>query len=205
MFGSYILHPKVQLQSHRIYATSKSPSRVYFNDWDPLCDNKWIKYLGIDSITAETGRSKTQDVETHWNPYPPSLTPSSPPPYTQYNEPWYYTNCRLEDVVEITCCTDRTASHKPIIGMLIGYGNGRRACVGQYRMDWAMETLTVSPSGRLRIGLGKTRRNFPYVASISLPGLATPDSDSLSWMDMPWHGKLEWWFSQRQCRLYYSD
>ncbi|PNY29905.1 Uncharacterized protein TCAP_00182 [Tolypocladium capitatum] len=205
MFGRYILHPKVQLQSHRIYATSNSPSRIYFNAWDPVCDDKWIKYWGVDSIMAETDRSKTQDKVTHWNPYPPSLKPSSPPPYTQYNEPWYYTNCRLEDAVEITCCTDKAASHKPIIGMLISYGNGRRACVGQYRMDWATDTFTVNPSRRLRIGLGKTRRNLPYVANVSLRGLATPDSDSLSWIDIPWHGKLEWWFSHRQCKLCYSD
>lgn len=205
MFGSYILHPELRLQSQRIYATTNRPSRMYFNDWDPFCDDKWIKYLGVGGDTAETDIPKTQHKEYQYrNPYPHSLTPSSPPPYTQYNEPWYYTNCRMEDALEITCCTDNTAPHKPIIGMLLRYSNGGRACVGQYRMDWALDTFTVNPSKALRIGFGKTRRNFLYVARTSLQGLASPDLDSLTWVDIPWHGRLEWWFSQRQCKLCYS-
>ncbi|POR39156.1 Uncharacterized protein TPAR_00647 [Tolypocladium paradoxum] len=98
-----------------------------------------------------------------------------------------------------TCCIDKTAPYDPIIAMLIHYGDGRRACVGQYRMDWHL-----TPSQTLRIGLGKTRKNWSYVAKISLRGLAAAESDSLSWIDIAWHGKLEW-FSQRQCKLCYSD
>jgi len=46
--------------------------------------------------------------------------------------PWYYTNCRLEDIAETICCVDNNASHRPVIGMLLRYANGRRACVGQF-------------------------------------------------------------------------
>lgn len=137
--------------------------------------------------------------------YPPCLTPSSPPPYTQYNEVWYYTNCRLEDVVGITCCIDQAASHKPIIGMLLRYSDDRRACVGQYRLDWALDTFSVDRSCTLSIGLGRTKRRFQYVAELGLQRPRTTDPGSLSWINVDWHGRLEWWFSQRQCKLIYSE
>lgn len=88
--------------------------------------------------------------------------------------------------------------------MLVRYGNGDRACVGQYRVDWTGDTRTVVTSEMLRIGVGKTRGGFPYVAKVGVRGLATADADKLVWMDVPWRGRLEWWFSQRQCRLFYS-
>ncbi len=63
--------------------------------------------------------------------------PASPLPYTQYNEAWYYTSCRMEEVVEIICCASKGAVATAIHGMLISYVSGGRARLGQYRMDWA--------------------------------------------------------------------
>ncbi|KAI0434048.1 hypothetical protein F5Y09DRAFT_328644 [Xylaria sp. FL1042] len=193
IFGSYILHPNVRLQLHRVYVTTNCPSQIYFNDWDPLCDNKWIKYLGVDASAAKTDMALVDDQQCRTQ-YPLSLTPSSPPPYTQYNELWYYTNCRLEDVTEITCCSDKAAPHRPIIGMLLRYSNGI-----------TLDTLTMNPLRPLSIGFGKTKRRFSYVAEVNLKELGEPGLGSISRMDIPWHGRLEWWFSQRQCKLYYSD
>ncbi|KID88977.1 hypothetical protein MGU_04320 [Metarhizium guizhouense ARSEF 977] len=160
MFGSYNVHPGLRLQFHLIYRTTKSPSRIYINDWDPLCDDKRIKYLGIESTNDEDSVPENID-QRYRETYPPPIRPSSSPPYTQYNELWYYTNCRLDNVVGIACCIDKGVSHKPIIGILIHYGDGRRACVGQYRFDWALDLLAAESSRSLRIGLGKTRKNFP--------------------------------------------
>lgn len=111
----------------------------------------------------------------------------------------------LEGVVDIACCVDMTISHRPIIGMLMYYASGHRACIGQCRLDWVLDKSRVDPAILLRIGLAKTRKNFPYVAKICLSEQAATISDSISWMDVPWHGKLEWWFSQRQCQLYHCD
>ncbi|KAI1820331.1 hypothetical protein F4861DRAFT_73742 [Xylaria intraflava] len=200
MFGNYTLDPILR----RVYTATSRLSRIYFNDWDPYSDDKWIKYLGVDASAAKADTALVPNQECRTQ-YPIPLMPSSPPPYTQYNELWYYTNCRMEDVMEITCCADKVAPHRPIIGMLLRYSNGRRACVGQYRMDWTVDTLTVDPLRPLSIGLGRTKRRFPYVAEVSLKGLGKSGLDSISWMDIPWHGRLEWWFSQRQCKLSYSD
>ncbi|XP_044717283.1 uncharacterized protein HRG_08791 [Hirsutella rhossiliensis] len=205
LFGPYIVHPKFRNQYHLIYSTTNSPSRIYFNEWDPFEDEKCVKYIGIESDAAETDRATNQRLETSESMCPPPLTTTSQPPYTQYNEPWHYTNCMLENVVEIACCVDGTVSHKPVIGMMVHYGDGHRACIGQYRLDWVLDKSPADPSMSLRIGLAKTRKNFPYVARITLGNPAAPASDSLSWMDVPWHGKLEWWFSQRQCRLCHCD
>lgn len=152
MFGSYNVHPGLRLQFHLIYRTTRSPSRIYINDWDPLCDDKRVKYFGIESTNDEDSVPENID-QRYRETYPPSMRPSSSPPYTQYNELWYYTNCRLENVVGIACCIDKGVSHKPIIGILIHYGDARRACVGQYRFDWALDLLAVDTSRPLRIGL----------------------------------------------------
>ncbi|QPG94272.1 hypothetical protein C2857_005567 [Epichloe festucae Fl1] len=160
MFGSYNVHPDLRLKFYRMYGTTKSPSRIYFNDWDPLCDDRRIKYLGIESTNLENNIPGDADpgfLET----YPPFIRPSSSPPYTVYNELWYYTNCRLEDVTGIACCIDKGVSHNPIIGMLIHYGDGRRACVGQYRFDWALDLLAVDCLKPLLIGVGKTKKGLP--------------------------------------------
>lgn len=72
-------------------------------------------------------------------------------------------------------------------------GDGHRDCAGQFRMEWTLITFTATPSMGLRIGPGKHPRTYiPYedVAGIRLRGLDEPGSDSLTWMEMPWHGRL---------------
>ncbi|KAI0490551.1 hypothetical protein F4859DRAFT_520317 [Xylaria cf. heliscus] len=110
---------------------------------------------------------------------------------------------KTDDVMEITCCVKQAATHRPIVGMLLRYSNGRRACVGQYRTDWAFDNLTVDPSRPLNIDFGKDKRRLPYVAGVNSRGLGGPGSTSR--MDIPWHGRLEWWLTKRQCKLYHSE
>lgn len=197
IFGPYLPHPEL----YRIFITSKHPSRIYYNEWDTECDDPWIKFLGVD--TNELDTSVHQNGKGHRSQYPHSLVPASPPPYTQYNELWYYTNCRMENVTEITPCVNGTTEDKPIIGVLLRYKDGRRSCLGQYRLDWALAPVRTDPASALKIGMGKTVKGFPYVARICLQGMAC--SDSLRWIDVPWRGRLEWWFSPRQCELRFYE
>lgn len=199
------MHPKFGIQYHLIYSTTNRPSRIYFNEWDPFEDEKCVKYIGIESDATETDRVTNQRLEKSESMCPLLLTTTSQPPYTQYNEPWHYTSCTLENVVEIACCVDGTVSHRQIIGMMVHYGDGHRACIGQHGSDWLLDKSSADPSMLLRIGLAKTRKNLPYVARITLGNPAAPVSNLFSWMDVPWRGKLEWWFSLRQCRIFHCD
>ncbi|KAL8380725.1 hypothetical protein RB595_005146 [Gaeumannomyces hyphopodioides] len=198
LFGTYLTSP--ELKFHRIYATTNRLSRVYFNECDPDNDVPWIKYLGFDNSETDFPSCPGTNRKTQ---YPPSLIPASPPPYTMSTELWYYTGCRMENVTEITCCVDWRAKYKPIVGMMLYYKNGRRSCLGQYRPDRALSSLRIDTAGLLRIRMRKTTERYPYVAEVRVQGAA--DLDSSRWIDIPWRGKLEWWFSSRQCTLHHFD
>jgi hypothetical protein len=45
------------------------------------------------------------------------------------------------DVMKITLCIDKTARHKPIIGMLLNYRDNHRACMGQSRLTGCLNPL----------------------------------------------------------------
>lgn len=191
-----------QLQSFSVYTRNCGTSHLYLNEWDPICDDRQITYLGIEKVTGNTQVPEVRDDGQPSNSYPPSLTLSSRPPYTQYNEPWYYTNCRMDGATTITFCIDTTSPQRPVMGMLVGYGNDRYACLGQYRMDMILRTINVDQAERLRLGIGKSEQNLPYVACICLGRETIPDGDKGTCVCIPWRGKVEWWFSQRQCRIY---
>ncbi|KAL8282738.1 hypothetical protein RB597_010128 [Gaeumannomyces tritici] len=199
LFGAYF--PNTGLKFHRIYATTNRPSRVYFNECDPDNDVPWIKYLAFENSEVDIPSCSGTNHKTQ---YPPSLIPASPPPYTMSTELWYYTGCRMENVAEITCCVDDgKATYKPIVGMMLYYKDGRRSCLGQYRPDLALAPLRIDTAGLLRIRMQKTTERYPCVAEARVQG--TADLDSSCWINIPWHGKLEWWFSSRQCTLRHFD
>jgi hypothetical protein len=196
----------------RVYkAIPNSPSRVYFNGWDKLTIKGRVRLFGVE---ADTPVANPPIVESG---YRPSWTSGRPQINIDNWYPSFYTNCRLEDITEITCCVDNSASHRRIYGMLLRYTNGRRACVGQYRLNWASAPLTVNPSKPLTIGMSKTEEGFPYVIDVDLEGLSEPSAVTIpqmnvSWseglapgsirrMQIPWHGRLEWWFGRRGCGI----
>jgi hypothetical protein len=131
-------------------------------------------------------------------PYPAELLPTRPFPGTQYNEPWFFSCCNMQGVAEITLCRDVSSSYKPVMGMQLRYNDGHRACLGQFRFDMALETITVDQSWALHIGSRGTRKSFLYVTEVTT---REPDRGELDWLDASWDGKLEWWFSPRQTVL----
>lgn len=125
------------------------------------------------------------------------------------DEPWYYSTCRLENVVGITCCIDTVRNYQPIIGMLIEYAEGHRECVGHYRLDKAAEPFKrdlEDHEGELRIGMSRNQLGKPYVARVGPWGDVDSDTSTLQWLDFPWRGRLEWWASPRRgVELCYSN
>ncbi|CZT43169.1 uncharacterized protein RSE6_03163 [Rhynchosporium secalis] len=194
LFGSYRPPPSsnADYQFDRIYTPPRNSSRIYFNEWDSISTGNEIKFLGFEHTEKPVSRA-----------YPKSLIPISLGFQTTYNEPWFYSFCSMKDVMKITLCIDKTAGHKPIIGMLLNYSNKHCACVGQYRLDWVLKPFEVNQARKLHIGIKRTTKGFPYVADISMH--APIDCSSTSWLDVSWSGTLEWSFSHRQCKLYYNS
>lgn len=87
--------------------------------------------------------------------------------------------------------------------MLLRYRDGRRACLGQYRLDWIAASLSVNHSQPLKIGFARSPARQPYVAVIR-QGDGANDPEHVRWLEVLWQGKLEWWAAQGQCRLDYA-
>jgi hypothetical protein len=182
----------IDYQFDRIYTPPATPSRIYFNEWDSMSTRRYIQYLGVDTQTPIS------------RPYPKSLVPLSSCLDVTSIEAWYYSFCSMEDVIQITLCIDKTASHKPIVGMLLNYRDKHRACVGQFRYDWLLKTIEVAQATEMHIGIRRTTENrFPYVADINMHGPV--DCGFTSWLEVPWKGTLEWSFSCRQSKLHYTS
>lgn len=106
---------------------------------------------------------------------------------------WYYSSCRLSDVVEITPCRKANGL---IIGMLLRYSNDHRECVGQYHLDRTTRSLQVS-SKYLNIGLHAAGTGQQQVMELAV------DTElfqaSCAWKQIPWSGTLDWWFRVDVC------
>ncbi|KAI1500052.1 hypothetical protein F5X99DRAFT_430004 [Biscogniauxia marginata] len=191
VFGSHSQILREGVQFDRVYSPPETPTRIFFNTWDSLQDEKEIKFLAYSNPEPPAPR-----------PLPISAIPIWPVQNTRYNELWYYSSCAMRGITEITLCVNRNLPHKPITGMLLRYEDGHKACVGQMRLDWTLRPIVVGQAGKLRIGSLRTEKRFLYVAIISVRERV--DRDDCSWLDVPWHGTLEWWFSLRNTVIRYS-
>lgn len=136
-------------------------------------------------------------------PFPASLVPNSPFFWTQSNEPWFVSSCHMEGIVDVTFCRDVSLAHKPILGMLLENENGHRDCLGQFRYDKLLQKVPVDRTTKLYIGSRRTKRSYLYVADV----LTFPptDRDELVWIEVCWHGTLEWWSSLRHSVLRHTS
>lgn len=181
MFGCYSPKPE-NLDLRRIYMPSENQSRIWFNVWDSIGE-KAVKYMAFDKCSPPVRR-----------PYPISLMPTTPFSGTRSTEPWLFSLCSMKGVVEIVICRDISLAYKPIIGLLLQYAGGSRACVGQFRFDMALRAIFVGDKS-LHIGSGRTKQCFSYVAcvTVDLPF----DKSDLMWIEIRSEENLEWWFSSR--------
>ncbi len=144
-----------------------------------------------------------------------------------------YSSCSLENVASIRLCMDATAPHRPVVGMLVSYADGRLdACVGEWRFDWVAAAdkaivVAAGPSDGLHVCHRRFRPDrflhWPkqihhryggyYVAAITAhaPGQnKNTDNDGdddfykAQWTTVPWSGILEWWFLSHRSYLYHD-
>lgn len=115
---------------------------------------------------------------------------------------YYYSAASLEEVVEVTPCQVKLATHSHISGLIFQYANGERACVGEIRLDCLGETLLVQPKSRLHLAFKMERSVGHHVTKVWLDN--TLDKGSREWLSLPWTGVLEWWFAHGYCKVYHQ-
>lgn len=111
-------------------------------------------------------------------------------------EDFFFSKANLGGLSEVVPCLIGTK----ITGMLLRYPDGHQEAVGQVRLDCLSAPLTIS-SGTLWLGFDLEGHCLPYVAEAS----NHPSQQSRSYIRVSCQGSLEWWWSGRQCRVFYQD
>ena len=149
----------------------RGPTRIHFNEIPK----------GIDWL-AVRGQS-TRNVHG---------VPPLPTARTE-RERVHYSEADLEDVTHLT--PHQNIDSKKITGILLHYSDGRRACVGSFRLDHAGAPLDVRGAQVIHLGYGRSPRRWEaFVMRIELE--VPKGGDGLEWRAVPLEGKFEWWLSR---------
>ncbi|KAF5124181.1 hypothetical protein E5D57_012109 [Metarhizium anisopliae] len=173
----------------RVHEIGTSPSKVYVNEVDSVRDGQRVRYVGVQATIPSCWEKSTNS--KFW-------MPKSIP--HRFGQTHLYSCCRLENVAAVTPCRGKRLRHQPIIGMLLQYHDGTRACVGQYRLDWTLNTVAIRPELPMWLRQGEIERDKKYVSEVRLNGRQVVDG-AQSWQEIPWHGKLEWWYLRQEARV----
>lgn len=167
---------------------SKQTSRIFYN----------TSSAGIYRLGFETP-SPTPNSQRSTLPTPLSLSP------TTWQEFYYYTSAALDGVTTVTPSMHQVAGTSVIIGLLLHDSNApTTSCVGQIRLDSLGCPLEVGASQRLWLGFLSMRTGGHCVAKVATSPPSDIDAYTLTWLALPYHGMLEWWFSHRQCRVHHG-
>ncbi|KAG8673851.1 hypothetical protein FPOAC2_07320 [Fusarium poae] len=188
VFGLYG-HASVNIQ--RVAAIPRRPSRIYYNQPDARGTRN------ADFIALENSDTTTQDN------IPKMPVSVSPCPDTHGNEIWVHTSCNMRRLTGIQPCINTSASHRPVVGMLLYYHDGHRESIGQFRLDWSIKPIAVGETDKLYISGKRMKKSWGYVASVTTQ--APLDRGVDCWLDVPQVGVLEWWFSSRHSVLFYDN
>ncbi|KAL0929570.1 uncharacterized protein CTRU02_215469 [Colletotrichum truncatum] len=166
---------------------SKSSSRIYAE----------TTTFGVRSLGFETPRPNPQDriPRVDW--------PISSYPIFRPHENFAWNRAKLSDVVQFVPCYGNIHRKTIIIGLLLHYTDGKTACVGQIRLDRLGDALSIHSVRKLWLGFWLTD-DGPCVSHAVLAPEQPTLLDCESWFGVDWCGDLEWWFSNRQCQLFYQ-
>lgn len=189
MFGPYIDPLSMGLQYYRISSLPRAPFRIHFPYWRLMPRSSAIAFE--DSYRRDTHTPAVAAAIRH----PPT------------NAFWHYSTCQLSHVARISLCRTQGKESRRVMGMLLFYIDGRRACVGQYRLDWAMRPQVVCGSSfkvrsvRKRIGQAYCYRDV----DVEVDGSSVGDETLRSWRLIPWSGMMEWCFTGRTSVIYHHN
>ena len=107
----------------------------------------------------------------------------------------------LDDVVEVTPCRQVYPQSVAITGLILKYRNGSRRAVGHVRLDRLDKPVSIEDGMTLSFAID---HHGPHIKTLeTFMGLPPPEEQEKLVCTMT--GRLEWWFSERQCVLYFGD
>jgi hypothetical protein len=198
----------------RIFSRYCGPgSDLYLGDMDYRKHANTIETMGRDKklkqMPHKDVRRFVQKIKPEWNPYPPALTPAASP-WPPFEGLTYFNKARLEGVEYITCCVNQAHVHRPIVGMMLHFRGGRRACLGLYRHDWVQPRLAVAGAESMPLVITTCHDDGEYyddgdgygvyvsavsVGDASVKSSGGTEGKKVRTLRIPWVGWLEWWFS----------
>lgn len=136
---------------------------------------------------------------------PPSVpSPSSVPQY-DVRETFFYTWAILDSVRTVRPCYMPQDGIRIVTAFLFSDANGEESCVDQVRYGCLDSPKGVGNSEKLRLGFSLETWKSPRVIGIEMAdSFREVGNPGLHWFEVSWKGKLEWWFSYRQCRVYHE-
>ncbi|KAF5559480.1 hypothetical protein FNAPI_4699 [Fusarium napiforme] len=169
------------------------PCRMYFANWDT--NGTWMRFEGastFNKLKLSGRRNRRLD-----------LLPD--------NCKYQCSSAELEGVRTVTPCR-YWGVPGAILGLLLTYEDGRKRCVGQVRLDHLLAPIEVTSENMWIIcpetdeisWRAGTDEDASGVYSVSFE---EPDEDEWDGqcIKIPMRGRLDWYFSQRQCHLSHRD
>ncbi len=175
----------------RVHMPPREQTRIFFNAPEPMGRVRCLAFDGAGSPSAQRD-------------YPPSLVPSTPRP--DVLSVWLFSSCSLEGLVRATLCRNTSLAHRPVIGMLLQYRDESQASLGQFRFDFALETIHLEPATQRLYICSRLAGFMRYVAHVTIhrPGSVVLD-EYKDWFHARLDGTLEWWFSDCESLVKFVD
>lgn len=137
--------------------------------------------------------------ENHKPPQQQSLPPQ--PEILAQKPGWFgghffHSEAMLNDATEVIPC--RSATTNRVSGLLLRYANGSEAALGVVRLDCLSRPVRLSRGDIMWLEFVKVEHTvFMRSVRFSRP----PHGSTSHWFPVPKHGRLEWWFSARECQI----
>lgn len=191
------LMPECRLMFRR----GTTPDRMFFHDGPGVI--RALAFDGVSGVIDAGSRPQLLD--------PVQLGARA----DDYPARGFHSFASLADVVKVTPCRRIIKNVALFCGLIFEYRSGRRACIGQIRLDSLEETLTVKPGDRLYLGTRKPQGKYLRVISCSLGSESPPRdypadveerrvkiqaeiNEEFKYIGYPLQGTLEWRVSREQ-------
>jgi len=127
---------------------------------------------------------------------------SSPYPRSLSYEDYLYMTARVDNVVHVRLCRDKTGS--VITGLVFEYTDGHQDSVGRIRLDCLEEPAMIDISQKMWLRTFRCTEEYPQVVDAGFSPIANSGGNTGGeYLYIMWHGVLDWWVSLHQCKLHY--